>query len=140
MWLLMYLRAATWLLFRPSAARQATVCSDQPSHILVPAIHRNRSGIRDIFQREMPDVDPALTDDPAVLAKAARRHLRRKFLSARARTHCPLPGCMNMCPVYERTATRTAGLPQLVSAGAGPSGPRRLAGRALRCWGRDPGW
>jgi L-lactate dehydrogenase complex protein LldF len=55
---------------------------DTPSHILVPAIHRNRAEIRDIFLREMPDADPALTDDPAVLAEAARRHLRRKFLSA----------------------------------------------------------
>ena len=56
---------------------------DKPSHILVPAIHRNRAEIRDIFLREMGDVDPDLTDDPAVLAGAARLHLRRKFLSAR---------------------------------------------------------
>jgi L-lactate dehydrogenase complex protein LldF len=55
---------------------------DRPSHILVPAIHRNRTEIREIFLREMPDVDPDLSDDPAVLAAAARRHLRRKFLSA----------------------------------------------------------
>ncbi len=55
---------------------------DRPSHILVPAIHRNRAEIRDIFLREMGDVDPGLTDDPAALAEAARRHLRRKFLSA----------------------------------------------------------
>jgi L-lactate dehydrogenase complex protein LldF len=55
---------------------------DRPSHILVPAIHRNRAEIRDIFLREMSDVDPGLTDDPAALAEAARRHLRRKFLSA----------------------------------------------------------
>jgi L-lactate dehydrogenase complex protein LldF len=55
---------------------------DRPSHILVPAIHRNRSEIRDIFLREMGDVDPALTDDPAALAEAARKHLRRKFLTA----------------------------------------------------------
>jgi L-lactate dehydrogenase complex protein LldF len=55
---------------------------DKPSHILVPAIHRNRGEIREIFLREMGDVDPALTDDPAALAEAARRHLRRKFLSA----------------------------------------------------------
>lgn len=54
---------------------------DKPSHILVPAIHRNRSEIREIFLREMPDVDD-LTDDPRVLAMAAREHLRRKFLSA----------------------------------------------------------
>ena len=55
---------------------------DRPSHILVPAIHRNRTEIRDIFLREMGDVDPGLTDDPAALAEAARRHLRRKFLTA----------------------------------------------------------
>jgi L-lactate dehydrogenase complex protein LldF len=56
---------------------------DRPSHILVPAIHRNRAEIREIFLREMGDADPALTDQPAALAEAARLHLRRKFLSAR---------------------------------------------------------
>ncbi|WP_114203413.1 LutB/LldF family L-lactate oxidation iron-sulfur protein [Janibacter anophelis] len=60
---------------------------DRPSHILVPAIHRNRSEIRDIFLREMAAVGrPApedLTDDPARLAEAARLHLREKFLRAR---------------------------------------------------------
>ena len=55
---------------------------DRPSHILVPAIHRNRAEIRDIFLREMNDADPGLTDEPAALAEAARRHLRRKFLTA----------------------------------------------------------
>jgi L-lactate dehydrogenase complex protein LldF len=56
---------------------------DRPSHILVPAIHRNRAEIRDIFLREMGDVDPELTDTPAALTEAARLHLRRAFLSAR---------------------------------------------------------
>ncbi|UPK76864.1 LutB/LldF family L-lactate oxidation iron-sulfur protein [Nocardioidaceae bacterium SCSIO 66511] len=56
---------------------------DKPSHILVPAIHRNRSEIRDIFLAEMDDVDPGLTDDPAALAEAARRHLRERFLNAK---------------------------------------------------------
>jgi L-lactate dehydrogenase complex protein LldF len=55
---------------------------DLPSHILVPAIHRNRDEIRDIFRREIPGVDPALTSDPAALADAARTHLRRRFLQA----------------------------------------------------------
>jgi L-lactate dehydrogenase complex protein LldF len=55
---------------------------DTPSHILVPAIHRNRAEIREIFLREMPDVDPSLSDEPAALAEAARRHLRQQFLSA----------------------------------------------------------
>ena len=54
---------------------------DFPSHILVPAIHRNRAEIRDIFRRELGLED--LTDEPAALAEAARLHLRAKFLSAR---------------------------------------------------------
>jgi L-lactate dehydrogenase complex protein LldF len=60
---------------------------DRPSHILVPAIHRNRSEIRDIFRREMGQVGrPApdgLTDEPRRLAEAARLHLREKFLRAK---------------------------------------------------------
>lgn len=56
------------------------LAGDTPSHILVPAIHRNRAEIREIFLRAMPDLDPALTDDPAELADAARRFLREKFL------------------------------------------------------------
>lgn len=55
---------------------------DKPSHILVPAIHRNRAEIREIFEREMPGATD-LTDEPRVLAMAARAHLRRKFLSAK---------------------------------------------------------
>ncbi len=60
---------------------------DLPSHILVPAIHRNRSEVREIFRREMAGAGrpaPAdLTDEPAVLAAAAREHLREKFLRAK---------------------------------------------------------
>jgi L-lactate dehydrogenase complex protein LldF len=60
---------------------------DLPSHILVPAIHRNRAEIRDIFASAMGTVGrpaPAdLTDEPARLAEAARLHLREKFHRAR---------------------------------------------------------
>ncbi|GAA3940624.1 lactate utilization protein B [Pseudoclavibacter caeni] len=56
---------------------------DTPSHILVPAIHRNRSEVRDIFLREMPGVDPELDDEPAHLAEASRRFLRERFLRSR---------------------------------------------------------
>ncbi len=60
---------------------------DLPSHILVPAIHRNRSEIREIFRSRMAAVGRAapadLTDDPTELAAAARAHLREKFLRAR---------------------------------------------------------
>nr|WP_309853068.1 lactate utilization protein B [Falsarthrobacter nasiphocae] len=56
---------------------------DLPSHILVPAIHKNRDQIRDIFLREMEDAPEGLTNNPAELAAAARTHLRRKFLSTK---------------------------------------------------------
>ena len=56
---------------------------DQPSHILVPAIHKNRAEIREIFLRTMPGVDPSLSDDPRELAMAARAHLRERFLRAK---------------------------------------------------------
>ncbi len=60
---------------------------DRPSHILVPAIHRNRSEVREIFLAEMGNYGtPApedLTDEPADLAGAARRHLRNKFLTTK---------------------------------------------------------
>jgi L-lactate dehydrogenase complex protein LldF len=55
---------------------------DTPSHILVPAIHYNRTEIRDIFVKEMHDAPAGLTDEPATLAEAARLHLRKRFLSA----------------------------------------------------------
>jgi L-lactate dehydrogenase complex protein LldF len=55
---------------------------DAPSHILVPAIHRNRAEIRELFRREFDDTGE-LSDDPAELTEAARRHLRRRFLAAR---------------------------------------------------------
>ncbi len=56
---------------------------DTPSHILVPAIHKNREQIRELFARTLPDAPPELSDDPRELAEAARAHLRKLFLSAR---------------------------------------------------------
>jgi len=60
---------------------------DLPSHILVPAIHRNRAEIRALFTERMGKVGRAAPDDlladPASLADAARSHLREKFLRAR---------------------------------------------------------
>ncbi|MFE6852753.1 lactate utilization protein B, partial [Streptomyces sp. NPDC057674] len=60
---------------------------DRPSHILVPAIHRNRGEIRDIFREKMGrwgrPAPEGLSDTPADLAEAARLHLREKFLRAR---------------------------------------------------------
>jgi L-lactate dehydrogenase complex protein LldF len=51
---------------------------DRSSHLLVPAIHRNRAEIRDIFERELGE--RGLRTEPAALTAAARRHLRERFL------------------------------------------------------------
>ncbi len=57
--------------------------SDKPSHIVVPALHRNRAEIRRIFLDHMPDAPKDLTDDPHELAEAARLHLRRLFMQTK---------------------------------------------------------
>jgi L-lactate dehydrogenase complex protein LldF len=51
---------------------------DRPSHIVVPALHKNRQQVREIFQREMNL--PELGGRPEDLADAARMFLREKFL------------------------------------------------------------
>lgn len=51
---------------------------DTPSHIVVPALHKNRQQVREIFMREMQLDD--LGDTPQDLADAARKFLREKFL------------------------------------------------------------
>ncbi len=56
---------------------------DAPSHILVPAIHKNREQIRELFARTLDDAPPDLSDDPRELAETARAHLRKLFLGAR---------------------------------------------------------
>ena len=54
---------------------------DWSSHILVPAIHRNRREIRDLFART---IAPGITsDEPRDLAEASRVYLRERFLSAK---------------------------------------------------------
>jgi L-lactate dehydrogenase complex protein LldF len=57
------------------------LAGERPSHILVPAIHKNRIEIRDLFRRELGL--PELSEEPRALAEAARAYLREKFLDAR---------------------------------------------------------
>jgi L-lactate dehydrogenase complex protein LldF len=52
---------------------------DRPSHILVPAIHRNRAEVRDLFEAKLGE--RGLSTEPSALTAAARRHLRARFLS-----------------------------------------------------------
>jgi L-lactate dehydrogenase complex protein LldF len=51
---------------------------DKPSHIVVPALHKNKAEIRELFQRTMglPELGTSAGD----LANAARAFLREKFL------------------------------------------------------------
>lgn len=53
--------------------------NDEPSHIVVPALHVSRAQVREIFARSMGRTD--LTDNPQALTAAARTYLRQKFLT-----------------------------------------------------------
>ena len=53
---------------------------DEQSHILVPAIHRNRAEIAALFERTIAQ-GQQLGLEPRAIAEAARRHLREKFLT-----------------------------------------------------------
>jgi L-lactate dehydrogenase complex protein LldF len=52
--------------------------NDRPSHIVVPALHRNRAEIREIFLEKMQLAE--LGGEPEDLTTAARGFLREKFL------------------------------------------------------------
>ena len=56
------------------------LAGESSSHILVPAIHKNRAEIRELFMRTLGVVE--LSDEPRELAAVARAYLRRKFLAA----------------------------------------------------------
>ena len=52
---------------------------ETPSHIILPAIHKQRSGIQKLFEEEN---DEKLSPETKVLAGYARRRLRQKFQEA----------------------------------------------------------
>ncbi|HEY7485099.1 MAG TPA: lactate utilization protein B [Streptosporangiaceae bacterium] len=57
--------------------------ADRSTHSLLPAIHRSRAEIRELFLRELPDPPADLGDEPAQLAAAARGYLRDVFRTAK---------------------------------------------------------
>jgi L-lactate dehydrogenase complex protein LldF len=57
------------------------LAGERPSHLLVPAVHRNRSDIARLLREALEE--PELPDDPPALTAAARRYLRAAFLRAR---------------------------------------------------------
>jgi L-lactate dehydrogenase complex protein LldF len=56
------------------------LAGETSSHILVPAIHKNRSEIRELFAQKLKVED--ISDAPSDLAETARRYLRAAFLRA----------------------------------------------------------
>lgn len=54
---------------------------DKPSHIVVPALHKNRQQVREIFMEAMGLTE--LGDKPEDLTNAARHYLREKFLKVK---------------------------------------------------------
>lgn len=58
------------------------LANDKPSHILVPAIHKNRSEIRELFERTIAS-GRHLGETPSEIAEASRSYLREKFLGAK---------------------------------------------------------
>ncbi len=57
------------------------LAGETSSHILVPAIHKNRAEIRELFKEKLGA--RGLSDDPSDLTNAARLYLREKFLKAK---------------------------------------------------------
>jgi L-lactate dehydrogenase complex protein LldF len=57
------------------------LAGETSSHILVPAIHKNRAEIQELFSRKLGAND--LSDEPSDLTEAARLYLREKFLKVK---------------------------------------------------------
>ncbi|GMA58123.1 iron-sulfur cluster-binding protein [Alicyclobacillus sacchari] len=55
------------------------LAGETPSHIIIPAIHKNREQIRDLFEAESGE---QLTTETRDLAAFARRRLRQEYLTA----------------------------------------------------------
>ena len=105
---------------------------DEPSHIVVPALHVNRSQVREIFARRMGLEN--LSDDPQALTAAARTYLRKKFLTVPTAISganfliaetgsvavVESEGNGRMCLTLPRTMITLAGIEKVHSAFPGP--------------------
>jgi L-lactate dehydrogenase complex protein LldF len=103
------------------------LAGDVSSHILVPAIHRNRAEIAELFRQALPG-QSELGDTPAELAEAARSYLRERFLSvevaisganfavAETGTVCVVEseGNGRMCTTLPRTLITVMGIEKLL--------------------------
>ena len=57
------------------------IAGEHPSHIIVPAIHKDRRQVGKLFAEKL---GVEYSDDPAALTKIAKKVLREEFLAARA--------------------------------------------------------
>ena len=119
--------------------------NDRPSHIVVPALHRNRAEIREIFLRGMQLTE--LGREPEDLTTAARRFLREKFLRvpvgfsganflvAETGSVCVVEseGNGRMCLTLPKVLITMAGIEKVVPSFAGsrglPSAPAAVGDR-----------
>ncbi|HTP51670.1 MAG TPA: lactate utilization protein B [Anaeromyxobacteraceae bacterium] len=62
--------------------RIVQLAHEPPSHIVMPAIHKKKEQIGELFHQTIGTAEGL--SDPKVLTEAARQHLRRKFLGAQA--------------------------------------------------------
>jgi L-lactate dehydrogenase complex protein LldF len=62
--------------------RIVQLAEEPPSHIVMPAIHRKKESIGELFHEKLDT--PEGLSDPKILTEAARQHLRRKFMGAQA--------------------------------------------------------
>ncbi|SEN21692.1 LutB/LldF family L-lactate oxidation iron-sulfur protein [Nitrosomonas marina] len=56
------------------------LAAEKPSHMIVPALHKNRKQIARLFHSQFPSIP--YTEDISALAQAARRFLRHHFATA----------------------------------------------------------
>src|SRR5690606_26011035 len=56
------------------------LAGEHPSHIIAPAVHRNRDQVADTFRTEVGRADTST--EPTDLVAFAREELRRRFLDA----------------------------------------------------------
>jgi len=62
--------------------RIVQLAGEPPSHIVLPAIHKKKEDVSEIFHKHLGT--PQGESDPPLLAEAARQHLREKFLQGEA--------------------------------------------------------
>ena len=62
--------------------RIVQLAGEPPSHIVLPAIHKKKEDVAELFHRHLHT--DAGASDPIYLAEAARQHLREKFMQADA--------------------------------------------------------